>query len=677
MLDRVRLSLLLAGTAFQSALLAGGSAAQDASQSGPASGDTVVLDTIVVNANGGEEGDKHAGAADRANSVYVSQEDLRLTNPQSLKDVFSGFASISVGGGIGAAQKVYVNSIDELNLAVTVDGVLQNNRVFHHNTTNYIGPTLLKSVRVDPGVAPADAGPGALGGSIVYETVDVGDLLLGDRSYGGFASISYDTNSNTFTEAGSAYGRYEGFELLGYIKYANGDNYSDGDGNDINGTAADFLSFLGKAAFQSTEGHRFEFSGQQVQDHAFRPYRANFGGLPSTEPETRRYEITQRTVSANYGIEGADGLFDPSVVIGYSEASTEVPYFFHRGSGTLLNIESDGNAWTWSGKAENTFNIDDKNSVTAGIDFYNAESKYSDAIYSPDGYKEKARNIGFYAQARVSPIERVRLSFGGRGDQQWFTGVEGTELDNFGLSGNVYAEVDLNQYVSVNAGYSNVFGGIDLEENYIFDSITGYDGLKPVRSQNLIAGAKIEYRGFSVTGDVYQTDFFDYREYSGALNVHNTDFHVQGFKIGAGYNWDNGFVRVSYSNSDLKNDDGYVDSFSASETGAPIGQIIAAEIVHTFDKYDLTVGSSIDAALEYDGPEKAGYLPVPGYFVANAFAEYKPERLEHLTLRLEANNIFDETYAERSTYGVEYGLDELTPLYEPGRSFLLKAKLRF
>lgn len=675
--DRVRLSLLLAGTAFQSALLAGGSAAQDASQSAPASGDTVVLDTIVVNATDGEDGDKHAGAADRANSVYVSQEDLQLTNPQSLKDVFSGFASISVGGGIGAAQKVYVNSIDELNLAVTVDGVLQNNRVFHHNTTNYIDPTLLKSVRVDPGVAPADAGPGALGGSIVYETVDVGDLLLGDRSYGGFASISYDTNSNTFTEAGSAYGRYEDFELLGYIKYANGDNYSDGDGNDINGTAADFLSFLGKAAFQSTEGHRFEFSGQQVQDHAFRPYRANFGGLPSTEPETRRYEITQRTVSANYGIEGADGLFDPSVVIGYSEASTEVPYFFHRGSGTLLNIESDGNAWTWSGKAENTFNIDDRNSVTAGIDFYNAESKYSDALYSPDGYKEKARNVGFYAQARVSPVERVRLSFGGRGDQQWFTGVEGTELDNFGLSGNVYAEVDLNQYVSVNAGYSNVFGGIDLEENYIFDSITGYDGLKPVRSQNLIAGAKVEYRGFSVTGDVYQTDFFDYREYSGALNVHNTDFHVQGFKIGAGYNWDNGFVRVSYSNSDLKNDDGYVDSFSASETGAPIGQIIAAEIVHTFDRYDLTVGSSIDAALEYDGPEKAGYLPVPGYFVANAFAEYKPERLEHLTLRLEANNIFDETYAERSTYGVEYGLDQLTPLYEPGRSFLLKAKLRF
>ena len=219
MLDRVRLSLLLAGTAFQSALLAGGSAAQDASQSSPASGNTVVLDTIVVNANEGEENDdKHAGAADRANSIYVSQEDLQLTNPQSLKDVFSGFASISVGGGIGAAQKVYVNSIDELNLAVTVDGVLQNNRVFHHNTTNYVDPTLLKSVRVDPGVAPADAGPGALGGSIVYETVDVGDLLLGDRSYGGFASISYDTNSNTFTEAGSAYGRYEGFELLGDIK---------------------------------------------------------------------------------------------------------------------------------------------------------------------------------------------------------------------------------------------------------------------------------------------------------------------------------------------------------------------------------------------------------------------------------------------------------------------------
>lgn len=676
MLYRVRLALLLSSTVLSSALLAGGTAAQDASAGVSSEGDAV-LDTIRVSSEAPDRFDKHQGAADRANSIYVSPEDLELTNPQSLKDVFSGDASISVGGGIGPAQKIYVNSIDELNLAVTVDGVIQNNRVFHHNTTNYIDPSLLKSVRVDSGVAPADAGPGALGGSIVYETLDAGDLLESDRIIGGFATLGYDTNSNRFTESGSVYGLHQGFELLGYLKYANGDNYSDGNGDEINGTASDFLSFLGKGAFQSSEGHRIEVSAQQVQDKALRPYRANFGGIPSIEPETRLYDITQRNFSVNYQLDGADGLFDPNVVFGYSEASTKVPSFFNRRSGVSLPINSDGRASTWSGKAENTFNLNEDNNITAGLDFYSAESEYSDDLYSPDGYDEKATNVGFYVQARLKPVDRVRLSFGGRGDNQWFTGVEGTELYNFGLSGNAHAAFDINEYFTINAGYSNVFGGIDLEENFIFDSITGYDGLKPVRSRNIVAGVKFEYSGFHVSGDIYQTQFDNYREYSSALKVHNTDFKVQGFKIGAGYNWGDGFVKLSYSNSELKKDGNYVDSFTASEVGAPVGQVIAAEIVHGFDEYGITIGSSVDAALEYSGTEKAGYMPLPGYFVANAFAEYKPKWYEHLSLRLEANNIFDETYADRSTYGEEYGVAELSPLYEPGRSFLLKAKLKF
>lgn len=670
--QRVRLSYLLAGTVLQSAILAGSAVAQDASVSSD-DADTQTLATITVLS---ATNDRHEGAADRQNSIYISREDLQLTNPQNLRDVFAGDASISVGGAMGPTQKVYVNSIDELNLAVTVDGVQQNNRVFHHNTTNYIDPTLLKSVRVDPGVAPADAGPGALAGSIVYETVDVGDLLDNDRNAGGFTSVSFDTNGNTFTAAGSGYARYQGAELLGYAKYANGDDYTAGSGDEMAGTGANLLSLLAKGAYQSQEGHRFELVARHLQDDAMRPYRANFGGLPTTEPETRVYNIEEQSFSGSYEIEGATGLFDPNIVIGYSESSTKVPIYFNRRTGTSIDIGSNGKAWTFSGKAENTFNLNEDNNITAGVDFYTSESEYSDDVYSVDGFKEKANNFGFYAQARLQPIERVRLSFGARGDNQSFTGVEGTELNNFGLSGNAYAAFDVTEQITLHAGYSNVFGGIDLEENYIFEAISSYDGLKPVRSQNLVAGAKFEHNGFMVSGDVFQTDFDNYREYQRST-VYNTDFKVKGFNLAAGYTWGSGFVRVSYSNSDLKVDGSHVDSYTASDIGAPIGQVIAAQIVHTFEDYGVTVGSSIDAALDYDATTDVGYQTLPSYFVANAFAEYKPKQFENLTLRVEANNIFDETYASRGTYGVEYGTSELTPLYEPGRSLLLKAKLKF
>ena len=64
-------------------------------------------------------------------------------------------------------------------LAVTVDGAAQNNKVFHHNGTTLIDPSLLKAVRVDAGVAPADAGFAALTGSIVYEIpIQGGDFVF-------------------------------------------------------------------------------------------------------------------------------------------------------------------------------------------------------------------------------------------------------------------------------------------------------------------------------------------------------------------------------------------------------------------------------------------------------------------------------------------------------------------
>lgn len=91
--------------------------------------------------------------------------------------------------------------MEETNLAVTIDGTRQTNKIFHHSTTNLIDPSLLKRVRVDPGVAPADAGPGALAGAIAYETVSAGDLLAPGRTIGGFATAGFSSNGRTFTRA--------------------------------------------------------------------------------------------------------------------------------------------------------------------------------------------------------------------------------------------------------------------------------------------------------------------------------------------------------------------------------------------------------------------------------------------------------------------------------------------
>ena len=61
--------------------------------------------------------------------------------------------------------------------------------------------------------------------------------------------------------------------------------------------------------------------------------------------------------------------------------------------------------------------------------------------------------------------------------------------------------------------------------------------------------------------------------------------------------------------------------------------------------------------------------------MVNLFAEWVPESLPTVTLRAEVRNLFDEAYSARSTYGQDFV--EVTPLMEPGRSFIVAAIARF
>lgn len=626
-----------------------------------------VLDPIrVVDTPGRGVGlGRHPYAADGANSIEIGPEDIERRNPVNLRDLYAGDSAVSVGGGIPAAQKVYVNGIEETQLAVTIDGNRQNNKVFHHNGTNLIDPSLLKSVRVDPGVAPADAGPGALGGSIAYETADVADLLEPGRDYGGFATGSYETNGDTFINGLSAYGQSNGFEALGYFKWGVGSDYEDGAGDTLDGTETDLMSFLVKGGYESSTGHRLELSAQEYRDDAPRPYRANIGSLTNRPTQTTRtYELKSKNYVLNYSLTNPTDLIDPVITIGFSEAEINVPEPY----------DSEGRTGGWSGKVENDFRFADVNVLTAGADFYHNWAKYEDPS-SPE-LEEKATNYGLYAQFRTRPVDMLSISAGVRGDYQEFEGVSGEQFDNSGLSGNISAEVFATDYLSFNAGYSNAWGGIDLQENYIFNSAWDYDGIKPARSNSYTAGLKLAHGGFFADAGVFKTEIEDAREasYGGGPYI-PFDFSSEGFTLGAGYNWGAGFIRVSYIDADVEIDGVTGDSDALQYFGVPLGQVINLEATHFIEQLDLKVGGNVEVALENDDPVSQGYQALEAYEVVNMFAEYSPEFAEFLTLRLEANNLLDEDYADRTTYGQEFS--NVAPMNEPGRSFMLYAKAKF
>lgn len=610
-----------------------------------------------------------------AGEIVISSEDLKRKNPANIADVFSGEPRISVGSSLPMSQKVYVHGIEETSLAVTMDGGRQNNKVFHHNGTNLIDPGLLKAVNVDAGVAPADAGPGALAGAIAYETIDARDLLDGD-GFGGFVTSSYNFNSDTVTTGISAYGMRDGLEFLGYFNFGNGNDFTAGNGQDVEGTSTDVLSGLGKLAYEFDSGDRFEISHDRIRDDAPRPFRANIGfidGRPPWEPRVRDYTLDRQNTVFTYTDSTPEGWWDPTLMLAYSRTEVEIPIILP----PRLNIPpypATGTTSSFNGKFENKFSFD-MGSVIAGVDFYDDKADLDDMF---DASTEKARNVGIYAQARLEPWERTRLSFGARGDTQQFTGTTGEEWNNSGLSGNVSGEYDLiEDLLTAKAGYSHVWAGIPLAENFIMNPNWNYgSGPKPVTADNYILGLEANYNDFTVEGSVFQTDIDDARtpRYAVTRGIEAHDVRSRGFEIGAGYSWGDGFFKVKYANIDVEIDGKPADSDLGTYLAAPAGQIITLQAVHTLTDWGVTFGADAEIALDYDDVAD-GSKPFEGYQVFNAFVEYVPPERPNLLLRAELKNIFDETYSDRATYGQEFGT--VTPLYEPGRSFILTAKATF
>ncbi|MEM7189204.1 MAG: TonB-dependent receptor, partial [Pseudomonadota bacterium] len=617
--------------------------------------------------------------------ISLDQQDLIRVDPFDLQDLFNSEPTITVGSSIPMSQKLYVNGIEETNLALSIDGSRQNNKIFHHNATNLIDPALLKAVRIDPGVAPADAGPGALAGSIQFETRDPGDLLEDGENFGGFARLEYLSNGDILAPSAALFGRYEGFDGLFYLKYATGNRREDGAGDTIIGSGTNVVSGLAKGGYETEDGYRVEVSYEQVSDDESRPYRANIGRIIGGRPVPleRNYALSRQNVVLKFSDESPEGWLNPALTLAFSRSE--------------LDIEETedlvfGSTQSFNGTLSNEI-LFEFGSVNTGVDFYSDEVDLS-YIYLPDqsfneSGSEEAQNVGLFAQARLDVTDELAVSVGARGDINWHKGIEGTKSENSGLSGNISVEYTLADFLTLSAGFSHVWGGVILAESFIINPAWVYPvgGLEPVTAQNAFFSARAELgqvvpelEGLYLKGKIFQTKLDGARDpdYSTGPAVYR-DVEASGFELGMGYNFPQGFVRVGYANIDTDIDGNPADSFTGQYLTTQIGQHIALEGAYSIEGTGVTVGADAQFVLEqtdtFDAVSGPG-TPMPAYQVVNAYASFSPLSLEDLTLRLEVTNLLDADYAERATYGQEFGT-EVVPLKEPGRSINLSATFRF
>ena len=604
------------------------------------------------------------------NSLSYDRDTIEALRPRDMKELFKKESSVAVGGSIPINQKVYVRGVEETAMLVTVDGARQNNKVFHHNATNLIDPSLLKATRASAGVAAADDGPGAVGGSLAYDTVDVGDLLAPGDPVGGFVDGGYQSNGDTVTTAGSVFGRANGFEALGYVKHTDGNDYEDGNGDTAPFTAPALLSGLAKIAYQGDGPSRFELSHETVNDEAARPYRANFAGLDGGRPvpDSRIYDLTRDNTVFNYSRDTGEGYWNPEVTLAHNETeleTREVPL-----AAPDTTIVYTGITESLSATLKNVFHTR-LASVSTGIDYYD-----DSAIFRFEGdpdLEENAQNTGAFLQVRQPIGHKLDLSYGVRYDQQDFTGTDDSEHDDSGVSSNVFAEFFINDHLSLNAGYADVWGGTALAENFILNGAWDYGDQRPVEAYNHTFGGKANWNGVFAEANRFETRISNGRVPSFSAGPNEVaDFDIEGYDLSLGYAGRRGEIVVKYANIESEKDGEPATSFDGNYFTAPLGEIITVSGLYAFTEWRTELGMSTEITLDNDALEDVGNEQ-EGYTVVDVYAAYRP--IPDLSLRLSVDNVTNEAYTDRASYGQEFAT--VDTLLEPGRSFGLSARYDF
>ncbi|MEE3056025.1 MAG: TonB-dependent receptor [Pseudomonadota bacterium] len=613
-----------------------------------------------------------------ATNLSITAEDIEQFQANDLADVFRESPSVSVGGSVGVAQKIFIRGLEDAYLNVTVDGAQQTSTLFHHIGRVTLDPDLLKQIDVQAGAGEATSGPGAIGGSIRFKTKDVQDLLRGDEQFGGRVKASYFSNEGT-RYSGSLYGKLsDSWGLLGYYSTVDRDNFEDGDGNEVLGTAADQdLMFL-KASGYIADNQYLSISAEQRDEEgefSARPNWVVLEGAPLYPSEAER-----DTYVANY-------RFDHSALVFLEATAYQTSSSFRGGRFDFLS-DID----TYGFDIRNTTDISN-HVFTYGIDYRKDEVESGPGV-GPVQNAEEGSVMGIYAQAHSNITPELLLSYGVRYDDFDFqqqiliddyygTPVtdEPSGLDDNELSFNVGLEYQLTEAWTLGLGYAEAARGKQIGDGFTLDEYL-YDGEDvPVVARDVVPEtvtnieASIEYSANNLNArlSAYESTIDDvlFSGYQGNSVFNNIgDLESSGVEFNLAYRWDSVDVYFGFSSVDVElmpREDLYsvpynsidINGYEFVGLGNSRGDtwVLGADYTVTADisvGFNITMVDDINIdtlhqALENGWTDSLYSLNKADYTLVDIYGEW--EVTNDLRLNLAVTNLFDEAYIDHSSVG--------------------------
>ena len=655
---------------------------------------------------------------------------LELENYQAndLEDIFRHTPSVTVGGSLGIAQKIFVRGMEDSMVNVTVDGAPQTSTLFHHIGRVAIEPELLQSVEVQAGAGEATSGTGAVGGAIRFKTKSADNLLSDNEQFGGIAKASYFSNDG-HKESLSLYGKLTDKVgvLASYVNVSR-DNMDDGDGEEIPGTAADqTLAFI-KLNAELTENQNLTLSYENRKEEGEFGKQTNWAPLESDPLFMSWGERETMVLNHAWYLNSAVNL---ETTIYRTESS------FKR------------ELYTWDATIETTgFDIRNTSDLGQHTLTYGVEQKV-DKVHSQSYedfggiFDEEGTVTGVYVQDHWQLTDALLLSFGARYDAyeldhsgieaNWIqvdgvwvvetdaSGAPVTTTDEFstdkqdGVSGNIGFEYSFTESLKLSAGYAQALRGRQVADAFTVGELTPNQNLSPEEVDNTELGLVYNDGTWLFEASMYLSvindvvfDKFKGRE--GVFYENIGDLETKGIELVSGYQGDNFDVIVSYSHNDVElNNASFVWPDANDASGYSTVNIDGIEMAaYEYGGLGNAIGDSINVNFNYHVNEQIKFglnynhvaslndievfhrsielgwlseletINKPGYDLFDAYVTYEP--LTNLRFDLSVQNLLDESYLSHGSvadYGHIPGYESVVGIKEPGRDIRLSVSYKF
>jgi len=655
---------------------------------------------VPINQTEDMEAMKVWGTKVQASSINISEEDITIRQADHLSDLLRSIPGVDVGGAHSLNQRINIRGLDDKDLAITIDGAVQNTYMYHHAGNLQIHADILKAVEVEVGTNSVING--GLGGAVRFETKEAKDLLDYGQQFGGRVQASFADNDSTGGSA-SLFGQLsDHVDILGYYNYVDRNNYTVGGGRilgtdgvvinetgEVKGLAGETNDALIKLGWDISANQRLEFGIENYQDEGDYSYRPDMGlatdtaiadslGLPLVYPT----QFTRDTYTLNHDLFwGQNSNLRTSVYYNNSELNRDESGIAAVFDDSPSLVEGFAKNKGFNVLGNTSLNFNTLNALTYGIELIDYQTQYKEDGQNISG--EEATNLAVYIQDRISWDNGLSLTPGMRYDSYDVDSkVVNQTFDDITFA--LALEYQFNPNFTASLSSTELFKGPELSEVFVGA------GISDTENQDIEAETGINHQlsftyqaphGIDLGATFFRTDIDNYiYEY---VDDNIGDLQINGYELFLRHKTGHLNTLLSYAaqESELNAYSSY-SQFDGARLDRSIGDNINLSFDYALPSKNLNFHwntmfvDKLDAQIDLDELNN----PKKSYVVHNLSMKWLPQQnFKGMELTLGIDNVFDKHYASHASrtgdsFHPRFGSLHLTD-YEPGRN--IKATIAY